>query len=587
MHWTLHMRSRFTWAIIATIAVVPTGIAIGQSPYRLTKVVDGNTSLPGAPGMFSTFQFGSPSLDSGSVTFSSFSTSPFGWTGVYRYEAGALQSIADESTTMPGGASVFDGFSSVAASSGNVAFVGSGNNSGGGIPRGVYFSSGGALTEVASRATHVPGVVPSDFFRQFNQVVLDGNHVAFSAEFGSVSNSKTGIYSNSSGTLQVVADTTMNVPGTSSPFSQLAINGELWANGDSVLFSGSGGGKFGIFSNEGGAVQMYLDQAAFASTAIPNGTGNFSHFTKFDPDGDDYAVVGLAGGGAQAGVYTSIDGNLSLVADRNTIAPGLGTAFTSFGDIAMSDGSVVFTATGGVYTNVSGTLEKVLGFSDLLDGKTIQNITAPTIQGGDIAFGVSFTDGSRAIYLSSYNPSDVLELIAGNIADEILGGTNRLGGIEFEFENAAAGNFSAAFSISRDQGLLQPGSIVAAGEAFQIWDLDYDTSGGTAFDSALLTLNYNPLLVDGNLIVYHQFDGQSVALGLGTAGSLGLNQYAILGDGLLQVRISHFSNIVVTGQGGAGPDPDPQPVPEPSSLALLSIGGLIGALRLRRRRASE
>ncbi|MBL8849291.1 MAG: PEP-CTERM sorting domain-containing protein, partial [Planctomycetaceae bacterium] len=170
-------------------------------------------------------------------------------------------------------------------------------------------------------------------------------------------------------------------------------------------------------------------------------------------------------------------------------------------------------------------------------------------------------------------------------------GTSRLGGIEFAFENAAAGSFSAAFSISHDQGLLQPGSIVAAGDAFQIWDLGYATTGGSPFDSALLTLNYNPLLVDGNLVVYHQFDGQSVALTLGIAGSLGLNQYAILGDGLLQVRVSHFSEIVVTGLGGSDPDPDPdpdpQPVPEPSSLALLSIGGLIGALRLRRRRASQ
>ncbi|MBL8851604.1 MAG: hypothetical protein JNG89_18115, partial [Planctomycetaceae bacterium] len=412
------MLSRCIPALIAAIAIGDAGVAIGQSSYSLTKVVDSSGSLPGAPGLYGNFQFGSPTLDSGSVAFSAFSTSPFGWTGVYKYEGGALQSVADESMTMPGGASGFDGFSSVAASSGNVAFVGSGVNFGSGIPRGVYLASGGSLSEVASRTTHVPGVAPADYFRQFNQVVLDGSHVAFSAEFGNVSNSKTGIYSNSGGTLQVVADTTMNVPGTSSQFSQLAINGELWVNGDSVLFSGSGGGKFGIFSNEGGAVQMFLDQAAFASTAIPNGTGNFSHFTEFDPDGDDYAVVGLAGGGAQAGVYTSIGGNLSLVADKSTLAPGLGTAFTSFGEIAMSDGSVVFTATGGVYTNVSGTLEKVLGFSDLLDGKTIQNITAPTIQGGDIAFGVSFTDGSQAIYRVSYNPFEDLNLIAGNPADQ-------------------------------------------------------------------------------------------------------------------------------------------------------------------------
>ena len=107
------------------------------------------------------------------------------------------------------------------------------------------------------------------------------------------------------------------------------------------------------------------------SNSIPGGSGNFVAFNLASLDNGSVAFLGLGSNG-QSGIYTSVGGAISRVADTSTPIPGGTGTFTStfsgpqgtstaFLGPSLSNGSVAFIGFGsnnqsGIYTNVGGGL---------------------------------------------------------------------------------------------------------------------------------------------------------------------------------------------------------------------------------------
>lgn len=119
----------------------------------LTMIADTHTHVPdGTDEFFSLNLFDLPvSLDDGIVAFYG-SVAGVGF-GVYAYENGTLQTIADTRTPVPNGSSDFVTVFSAVVSNGNVAFRGTALNN---QPAGIYLNSGGLISVLADTNTLVP-----------------------------------------------------------------------------------------------------------------------------------------------------------------------------------------------------------------------------------------------------------------------------------------------------------------------------------------------------------------------------------------------------------------------------------------------
>jgi hypothetical protein len=141
-------------------------------------------------------------------------------------------------------------------------------------------------------------------------------------------------------------------------------------------------------------------------------------------DSDAIAFIGT--GATAAGIYAFdiASGNLTAVADTDTVAPGGLAKFERyFNAVSVDNGAVAFgygtgfayvppstgpdeTALYGVYSNLGGTLARVLDRGDMLDGKLVSraHIGPGGLDGNQIAMTVDFEDGSNAVYVATPIP---------------------------------------------------------------------------------------------------------------------------------------------------------------------------------------
>ena len=157
-------------------------------------------------------------------------------------------------------------------------------------------------------------------------------------------------------------------------------------------------------------------KVADLNTAIPGGTGNFTAFFSIGPpiipaiDGSNVAFFG-AGSGGQQGIYESVGGVASRIADTATAIPGGTGLFTSFGDVSLSSTDVAFLGFGasgqeGIYDMTGGTLFDMVDLNDILDGRAITalSLSRTGVSCDPIAFQATFADGSQGIYSKNVAP---------------------------------------------------------------------------------------------------------------------------------------------------------------------------------------
>jgi PEP-CTERM motif len=373
-------------------------IAIAQAnaaSFTFTKIADTNTAIPGGTGNFIDFGNGAPSLDNGNVAFWGAGTGQ--QQGIYTNVGGILNVVADRNTAIPGGTGSFTDSSFrlfPSLDNGNVAFSTSNLTTG---QRGIYTNVGGVLNVVVDTNTAIPGGIGN--FTFLNLPSLSNGNVAF---LGRDSMGQDGIYTNIGGSLNVVADRNTAIPGGTGNFAVFRNFPSL--NNESVAFIGGSVGQLGVYTNLGGV----LNVVANTNTPIPGGTGNFTGFGRFTSLNNGTLAFQGFGAAKQQGIYSNLNGVLNLVANTNTPIPDGTGNFTGFYDPSwLNNGTVAFLGLGstgqkGIYANLNSTLTKVIDLSDLLDGKTISDLSFSTegLSGSQIAFQAIFTDGSEGIFLT-------------------------------------------------------------------------------------------------------------------------------------------------------------------------------------------
>jgi hypothetical protein len=351
--------------------------------------------------------------------------------------------IVDTSTFIPDGTGTFTEFRAPSISGSNVAFLGRGD----GFQAGIYTSLGDGLDKVVDTNTSIPGRINGSF-DDFSDPSISGSDVAF---LGFIDGgSRKGIYLSAEQDLSVVADFSTPIPGGAGNFTDFHPPD---LSGDNIAFLGTDGqGSPGIYLNSGDQLTVVADR----NTPIPGGSGNFISFLSRAVSGNRVAFLG-SDGDSQVGIYTSVGGSLSVVADRNTLDPASNNNFTTgfftppalsgdnvaFGGISVGwDQAGIYTKVGSrlnvvatnsldrgvlefinfmsvpsisgsntaflagfgsaIYTDVGGSFARLIGRDDALDGKTLTSVDfSPTSNGlsdGSLAFLARFSDGSQGIF---------------------------------------------------------------------------------------------------------------------------------------------------------------------------------------------
>ena len=85
--------------------------------------------------------------------------------------------------------------------------------------------------------------------------------------------------------------------------------------------------------------------------------------------------------------------------DQNTPRPGGGT-FSNLDDLSISEGNVLFLDNDDLFFWEDGSVQRLLGIGDVVDGKTVAGIflNAEGLDGRGFAVYLDFTDDSVALY---------------------------------------------------------------------------------------------------------------------------------------------------------------------------------------------
>ena len=404
-------------------------LALGLSPRSpanptFIRIADSGTLIPGSEQRF--FLLATPSIDGEDVAFADRRLIGGGivTTGIYKYVDGALQTVADRDTPIPGGTGTFAFFrSEVSISSGSVAFVGHGASG----HEGIYTDHDG-LSIVADSSTPIPG--GSGDFSELRGIWLDQANVAF---WGQSASGACGIYLFDNGSLSCIVDADTLIPPNDIESFTLVMFPALC--GERVAFHGAAGygASGGIYLHDHGSLTCIADD----DTPIPEGSGTFIANGFGNPSVDHGGDIqfNAAGASDQHGVYRCVGGTLEKVVDRPPHLPGFKKRVTGFGGAGFDDDVAVFTVQccgspvgwdAAVYVDVRGHPCRIIGAGDTIEGRTVwqARVGRQCVSGQRIAFWISYDQGvAYANYVACFYPGDLDGDRDVDIADlaELLG----------------------------------------------------------------------------------------------------------------------------------------------------------------------
>jgi len=367
--------------------------------FTFTKIADTSTLIPGGTGTFTTFN--DPSLNQGNLAFLGRGNGE--QEGIYTRIDNTLNVVANRNTFIPGRQETFLYLYNPSLSNGSVAFTGGRTE---GYPPetadlGIYTNLGGSLQTVVDQNTPRP----NSSFNLVTGAVFNNGIVAFKDRYSD-------IYTIKDGVPNFIASRNTFIPGGSGAFSSFGDN--LALDNGSVAFAGFGFDPIyqaGIYTNLGGSLKVVANR----NTVIPGSTSNFETFGDPALSNEFVAFRGFGVYGSNiSGIYTNMGDSLLVVADSNTLIPNSSNRFLRFGDPSLDNGNVAFWGFGGnfmyptgIYTNLGGSLSKVIAGLDALYGKTVAGVylRRQAISNTQIAFRALFTDGSQGIYLANLNPT--------------------------------------------------------------------------------------------------------------------------------------------------------------------------------------
>jgi hypothetical protein len=398
--------------LIGLIAyLLPSAAHAQSSHFSFTKIAD------------TTRSYSPPALDDGHIAY--WGIGADGVEGIYTGPIGdPIELAVSEASLVPGAVAPFERIlSDFGFDAGSIAFQGY-NDEGSGI----YLFDKGAISKIADTNTPIPSATGN--FRQFGwPPSVDNERVVFEGQRGSTVGVQPlrGAYVGGAGGLSRIADSTMSVPNDTRLFSDSFAVPLI--NDDRVIFVGNRWNRPGIYSHnlKSGLQTRLVD----TNSLVPGRPIHFTGFNDLGPGLDiEDAKLGFIGEAPfVAGVYTmDLDsGALEMIADMGTLVPGGGLAqfdrhftavSTNGNSIAFGYGTVFLyggwpppdspydTPFFGVYTNLGGSLEKLVDKGDALDGKLVSraHLGRQGLDGDQIAVTVEFDDGSKAIYVATLIP---------------------------------------------------------------------------------------------------------------------------------------------------------------------------------------
>lgn len=402
----LQLRAR--WRSVVVLAGL---VALSGSPawsatlptdFRFIKVADTSTPIPSMVGNFSGFNGSlssgdvcAPSLEAGRVAFVAkgrpVAPDPLEQIGQFLYESGTLRCVAGPVTPTVNGPVRILQMGPPSLTGREIAFRATGS------AEGVWRSTNGVFKQIASS---------SQFYLVSNPGAA-GPYTSFIGDLGTYSSYVEGIYRHDGTNLVPITTAGQGLPGGLGSiqwFNYLVTPGK---DGDLAFFAKQSNGE-GIYAQRDGQMQRVAD----TTMSLPEHGSRFVRLEGPVFDGRDVAFIGRAEDQV-VGVYAEIQGELRCIADSTMVLPGLppdmrlrlepGAAYAS-----VDDGAVAFscgTSYGGgsqLFTDFSGSLQRVIGNGDVLSGKTVWavEIGREALDDGQIAFHVAFTDQSQGIYIA-------------------------------------------------------------------------------------------------------------------------------------------------------------------------------------------
>ncbi len=434
---------RFLLTAVVCLAVLVAAAPMAAQSITFTTSIDFSSTVPNTSGAtFTNLTPIDPCLPNAPV-ISNGNTAFWGTggseQGVYALRYGTLAAIADLSTNVPpssGGLGTFVAQpqdpcspSDAAISGGNVAFRGYGASSAGIYVRPATNSKPSDPCRYATNSTAIPGSI--DTFSDFLAPAISGLSAAF---IGSGSGGEQGVYA----VLQPsdpcipgdpirIADLTTAIPnGGGAVFSGWTPNDPIRISGSSVAFVGGNAstGLTGVyFSTPGGALCRAVDSTITSSYSF----SSFSGFSSVAIPPDPIMPTSLAFVASAGSVDIPLQGVYMVawnpsdpchtvsaparIADFSSAVPGAvaGARFTAFGNVAIDPTRVVFdawytpdngaTEIHGLFTNMTGTLTRLLDTTQTLGGKALADFRFGSggYDSNQVTFAASFTDGSQSI----------------------------------------------------------------------------------------------------------------------------------------------------------------------------------------------
>lgn len=264
------------------------------------RIADINTPVPGYSGQ-NKISGARPATDGTSMVFKLGTVTPV---ALARWQAGSISILATNGTPVPSSADTFLSFAHpFMSANGQFVFTAKGLSR-----SGVYLWNAGTLSKIVDSTDLKPGTSTA-FGSGFvdDSAVRNGNDTAFS-------HTSAALYKIANGTLSLVANNTVVMPGLTNKFSAVSV--ASLQNGK-VVFRGSSGVEAGIYTDYSGALEKIvdlrtvLDGRGISQLLISSGfafAGNKAYFTVQFTNGA-YAVYSATLASGPTGV--------TLVAQRN------------------------------------------------------------------------------------------------------------------------------------------------------------------------------------------------------------------------------------------------------------------------------
>ena len=414
MRDTIGWLRTWAWTLWVFLPLFPL-IGVGGSAWaelrvELTRIADTDTPIPNGAETFRNFS--PPWIDGDRVVF---------WgegdqeRGIYTWAAGQFGFLADTSTPIPGeSGSTFRFFNDPTVDHGRVAFRGGDQHDG------IYVHDGTSLSVAVDERSAVPGST-SRFTGFCCGYTIDGSTVVF---HGIVFNEGTGIYAAAGGSVALIARRGTPIPSGTGSFNRFShFGGGAFppaADAGAVVFWGGRQSDFamveeGIYTNAPG----FLDVIADRNTPLPGGSGSFELLGEILTLEDGVlAFSGQRGSGStrEGGLYLHAGGSNTVVFDRNTPVPNGTGNFDGVAHTSIDGGSVAFTGRGsrgefGIYTNVTGRLEKVVDESDEVEGERLHifGIGAGALSGSRLAFR-AYVGNRQSIFIAAFQDITVVDV---------------------------------------------------------------------------------------------------------------------------------------------------------------------------------